>query len=155
MKISEIKIKFSWLIIAIIALGTIISFHGVQAIDCSTTGGSASSSGVVCLPTDPTGVSNNISASGGGVVGLIIYIIDILLAVAAILSVLFIIIGGYKYIFSGANEKSSESGKKTVVNALIGLIIIILSFTIITVLSDTISSGVSSNSLASGISTLI
>lgn len=141
------KIKIILLVFAAVTLGALASFHGAHAIDCSSVGGS-SSSGSVCLPSDPTGISNGIQ---GGVGGLIIYIIDILLAFAAILSVLFIIIGGYKYIFSGVSEKSAESGKKTLINAIIGLVIIILSYAIITVLSNTISNSVSSNPIASSI----
>lgn len=151
MKISEMKIKIMLLVFAAVTLGALASFHGVHAIDCSSAGG-GNSYGAVCLPSDPTGVSNNIH---GGVAGLIIFVIDILLAFAAILSVLFIIIGGYKYIFSGVSEKSAESGKKTVVNAIIGLVIVIISYAIITVISNTISNSVGSNPVASGITTLV
>jgi len=151
MKISEMKIKIVLLVFAAVTLGALASFHGAHAIDCSSVGGS-NSSGSVCLPTDPTGISSGIQ---GGVGGLIIYIIDILLAFAAILAVLFIIIGGYKYIFSGVSEKSAESGKKTLINAIIGLVIIILSYAIITVLSNTISNSVSNNPVASSITFLV
>ena len=61
-------------------------------------------------------------------------IIKVLLPVAATIAVLFIIIGGYQYIFSGANEELAETGKKTLQNAIIGLIIIILSYVIINVI---------------------
>jgi hypothetical protein len=153
MKISEMKIKIVLLVFAAVTLGALASFHGAHAIDCSSAGGSQGY-GSVCLPTDPTGVSSHFGTNG--VESLIIFIIDILLAFAAILAVLFIIIGGYKYIFSGVSEKSAESGKKTLINAIIGLVIIILSYAIVTVLANTISnSSVSNNPIASGITALV
>lgn len=112
-----------------------------SAVDCSAiSGASSQTSSGLCLPADPTGASQNLGGDQT-VGGLIIYIIDIMLGLAAILSVLFIIIGGYQYIFDGGSSESAKKGKKTVVNALIGLIIIVLSYTIISVLSNTISSG--------------
>ena len=153
MKISEMKIKIILLVFAAVTLGALASFHGAHAIDCSSAGGSQGY-GAVCLPTDPTGVSNHFGS--GGVEGLIIFIIDLLLAFAAILAVLFIIIGGYKYIFSGVSEKSAESGKKTLINAIIGLVIIILSYAIITVLANTISNSTSgTNPVASSVTVLV
>lgn len=62
----------------------------------------------------------------------------VLLPFAATIAVIFIIIGGYQYIFSGASEELAAKGKKTLVNAIIGLVIIILSFTIISVISNTL-----------------
>lgn len=65
----------------------------------------------------------------------IISIINIILSVAGLLAVLFVIIGGFQYIFSGANEEWAESGKKTLKNAIIGVIIIVLSYVIVNVIS--------------------
>lgn len=62
----------------------------------------------------------------GGLVGL-------LLGLAAIVATLLIIIGGVQYIISGTNEDLAKRGKSTVTSAVVGLIIIILSYTIITV----------------------
>ena len=61
-------------------------------------------------------------------------LIDVLLLFAGIIAVLFIIIGGFQYIFSGANEELAETGKKTLRNAIIGLVIIILSYVIVNVI---------------------
>lgn len=59
---------------------------------------------------------------------------NILLPIVGIISVLFIIIGGFQYITSGANEELAETGKKTLTNAIIGLVIVILSYIIVTVI---------------------
>src|SRR5262245_37781077 len=68
-------------------------------------------------------------------VAFIFAIINILLTVAGLLAVLFIIIGGFQYITSGANGELAESAKKTIQNAVIGLIVIILSFVIVRVIN--------------------
>jgi hypothetical protein len=65
-------------------------------------------------------------------------IIRYLLLFAALIAILFIIIGGYKYITSAGNEEKAGSGRKTVTNAIIGLAIIILSFVIVSVVNNTL-----------------
>ncbi len=59
--------------------------------------------------------------------------IQILLGFAGIVAVLFLIIGGFQYVTSGANEELAETGKKTISNAIIGLVIILLSYVIVRV----------------------
>ena len=63
-------------------------------------------------------------------------IINIILGVAGLVSVLFVIIGGFRYITSAGNEEQAEAGKKTLQNAIIGIIIVVLSFVIVSVISS-------------------
>jgi hypothetical protein len=78
---------------------------------------------------------------GGGIAGsrtvteLIISIINIMLFFAGMVAVVFIIIGGYWYITSAGNEEQAEKGKGTMVNAIIGIVVIILSWTLISVVT--------------------
>ncbi len=72
------------------------------------------------------------------VADIITRIINYLLLFAALIAILFIVIGGYKYITSAGNAESAKSGKETVVNAVIGLAIIILSFVIVSVVNNTL-----------------
>lgn len=65
------------------------------------------------------------------------FFINMFLGFAATLALLFIIIGGYQYIFSGASEEMAATGKKTLTNAIIGIVVIILSYTIVTVIKNT------------------
>jgi uncharacterized membrane protein YwzB len=75
----------------------------------------------------PTGVncSTNVELSS-----YIMRIVSALLSIALVVDVLFLIIGGFFYIISGGNEERAQKGKSTVVNAIIGLIIIMLSYVI-------------------------
>jgi hypothetical protein len=67
---------------------------------------------------------------------LLLRIINILLAIVGLVAVLFLIIGGFRYITAGGNEETAEAGKKTIINAIIGIVIVILSFVIVRVVSS-------------------
>jgi lysylphosphatidylglycerol synthetase-like protein (DUF2156 family) len=78
----------------------------------------------------------NCQSSTSTLSGLIIYVIQILLSIAGVLAVLFFIIGGFFYITASGNEETAEKGKSIVINAIIGLVIIILSYVIVSVISS-------------------
>jgi hypothetical protein len=65
-------------------------------------------------------------------------IINYLLLFAAMIAILFIILGGYKYITSQGNAESAKNGRATVLNAVIGLAIIILAYVIVSVVNNTL-----------------
>lgn len=67
-------------------------------------------------------------------------VIEIMLLFAGGIAVVFVIIGGYQYITSGGNEEQAEKGQKTLTNAIIGVVVIVLSYTIITVIANLVSS---------------
>lgn len=67
-------------------------------------------------------------------------IIDILLTVSGVIAVLFILYGGFLYISSGGNEEQAEKGRKALFNAIIGLVVVLLSFVIVQVLANLITS---------------
>ncbi|OGE80491.1 MAG: hypothetical protein A2660_01365 [Candidatus Doudnabacteria bacterium RIFCSPHIGHO2_01_FULL_45_18] len=68
--------------------------------------------------------------------GLIMRIINIALGVAGLVAVLFLIIGGFRYITAAGNEETAEQAKKIIINAIIGVVVIILSFVIVRVISN-------------------
>jgi hypothetical protein len=61
-------------------------------------------------------------------------VINYALYLAGILAVIFIIYGGFQYITSRGNETQAKSGARTLTYAVIGLVLIILSYVIINVL---------------------
>ena len=67
---------------------------------------------------------------------LIVRVIRILLGVAFAVAVLFLIIGGFYYITAQGNEEAAGKGKQTVINALIGIVIIIMSYVIVNVIAN-------------------
>jgi hypothetical protein len=58
-------------------------------------------------------------------------IIDFLLVFAGAVAVLFLIIGGFRYVVSAGNAEQVEAAKKTVLYAILGLIIIFVAFAIV------------------------
>jgi hypothetical protein len=91
----------------------------------------------LALPTCGAGGINGVNCSAGtSVTGLIVTVINWMLALAGLIAVLFLIIGGFRYIFAGGNAESAEAGRQTVINAIIGIVIIILSYVIVNVISN-------------------
>jgi hypothetical protein len=97
-------------------------------------------------------VSSGLQGSGlrnifgtGGLTGsqdlgtLIANIIRLMLLFAGAIAVFFIIIGGYQYLTSAGNEEQAEQGKKTLINALIGIVIIVLSYVVVNVVVNLVS----------------
>lgn len=60
------------------------------------------------------------------------HLIQYLLELAAILAVILLMYGGFQYVFGAATD-DKESGKKTVTNTLIGLVVILIAWIIIDV----------------------
>lgn len=69
----------------------------------------------------------------------ITYIANFMLSLGGIIAVLFIVIGGYYYIYGGVMDQK-EKGKKTVIHALTGLVLGILSWVIVQVIITAITS---------------
>jgi len=88
-----------------------------------------------------TGVAcpTSIACNSGDLPALIVGITNLILAVAGAIAVLFVIIGGFQYITSAGNEERAEAGKRTLQNAIIGVVVIVLSFVIIAVVSNELS----------------
>lgn len=84
-----------------------------------------------------TGLSGGLG-SETTLTGFILRVINIALALAGLIAVLFLIIGGFRFITAGGNEGAAESAKKIITNAVIGIIVIILSFVVVRVVSNTL-----------------
>lgn len=116
--------KINWLVVAELVLVAVFAFaphYGYAQL----TQPNCSGTGLNCGTTDPNAFIKNI--------------INILLSVAFALAVLFLIIGGFWYITSAGNEETAEKGKSTAINAIIGIVIIILSYVIVNVVAGLIS----------------
>ncbi len=66
---------------------------------------------------------------------------NILLTLGGVIAVLFIVLGGYQYITSRGNEDQAKSGRKTMTYALVGLIVVLLAFTLVSILTRTLTTG--------------
>ncbi len=76
---------------------------------------------------------------GVTVPGLIVRLINIVLMLAGMVAVIYIIFGGFLMVTSAGNQTTLTKGKKTVMYAVAGLIVCILSFSIVAVIQSIIS----------------
>ncbi|MEZ4180338.1 MAG: pilin [Candidatus Doudnabacteria bacterium] len=72
-----------------------------------------------------------VRCSEGSIVEIFRLVLNWALAIAFLIAVIFLIYGGFQYIFAGGNDDAAGKGSKTITNALIGLVIIVLSFIIV------------------------
>lgn len=63
-------------------------------------------------------------------------IVEMMLHLVAYISVGFIIYGGFKYMISSGNESGTSGAKKTIVNAVVGLLVSIMSIGAVNFISN-------------------
>ena len=83
------------------------------------------------IPIDPCAggtFSNLCNISNSGVGGIVNAIITILFIVAALLALGFLIFGGIKWVLSGGDKSKVEAARGTIVAALVGLVLVFLSY---------------------------
>lgn len=68
-------------------------------------------------------------------------VLSIALLVVGAVSVIYLVYGGFRYITTAGNEERAESAKKAIWHAILGLIIVILSFAIITIITSVLVTG--------------
>lgn len=68
-------------------------------------------------------------------------IIEVALFFAGAIALIFLIIGGFQYIAARGNEEATEKAKKTITGAVLGIVIIIMAFAIVTIVSNLVTRG--------------
>lgn len=124
------------LVLTLLSLLLPVMAQAVVVEDC----GSAATLGIL-IPSGFCG-GTFFGLFGGGAAskttasGLIVEIISVLLFIVGLLAVLFIIIGGFRYVTASGNEEQAEAAKKTLLHAILGLVIVILSFAVVRIISE-------------------
>jgi len=59
-------------------------------------------------------------------------IIQILLLIAGLIALVYLIVGGYQYITAGGNAEQATAARTTILNAIIGLVIVFASYALLT-----------------------
>ena len=80
-------------------------------------------------------------SSSSSLPALIASIIEILLFIAGAIAVLFVVIGGYYWMTAKGNDEQAEKGRKTLTNAIIGIVVVIMAYVIINVIVRLVSYG--------------
>jgi amino acid transporter len=123
--------KFSIIASLVIAFTMFLapSFSPLHAQQSPCTGSDCVQSGL----NDIGGAFPGGAKQGADVREILKTIIDWALYLAAIIAVIFIIIGGFMYITSAGDATKATTGRKTLTNAIIGLVIIVMSYLIVQV----------------------
>ena len=93
---------------------------------------------------------NNVSTNASGIntVGdLITKILAWLIYIAGILAFAYLVYSGILYITAAGNPDQAKKGQQGLINAVIGIIIIALAYTILAVVSNTASGGLNTSGL--------
>jgi hypothetical protein len=87
----------------------------------------------LCVTYDWTGNGFQVNAPSGSnkAVLIALAVIDILLKFSALIALVFVVYGGFRFATAQGSSESISKGKKTVVNALIGLVIAVLASQIV------------------------
>lgn len=126
--------RFKQIIHKFLLAGLLLASAPIQVIAQVTQG-----SGPVPVPFNPAFSIGGLFGGPAGQVtatGVIFAIINIALWIVGLLSVLFVIIGGFRYVTAHGNEEQAEGAKKTLTDAIIGVVIVILSFVIIRIIAN-------------------
>lgn len=97
----------------------------------SCPGGELTKSGI-CLPKPPSGSPTGIDTLSQ----LIIRVLNIALTTVGLISVLFVVMGGFQYVTAAGDEEKIKKAKGTIVSALIGLGIVLLALTIVRIVAN-------------------
>lgn len=94
--------------------------------------------GTILSPADPCLGSDTGKQFGTWLTIIIMNIVRMILYVVGYVSLIFIIWGGFKYMTQGDNSSGTVAARKTIQNAIIGLVISIMSISIVTFIAGSI-----------------
>jgi hypothetical protein len=128
----QITRKLSILIASLLTL-PVVSFVGIAAAgqippnnSTTTTTTSSSVSGVqdVCTGIGEAGGSSGCNDSSGvGLGGTLKNVISVMSILIGVIAVIMILVGGFKYVTSGGDTNKVNSGKDTIIYAMVGLVV--------------------------------
>lgn len=92
------------------------------------------------------------SATGGegSIRALVLKIVNYALAFLGIVAVLMLIYGGFSYLTAGGQQDKVDTGKKVILYAIVGIVIILLSFAIVNTVLGAASGGAASSGGGAG-----
>ena len=73
--------------------------------------------------------------------GFATFAIKTLVGFSGVVAALFLIVGGFLYVTSAGNEEAAEKGKKILINSVIGLVVIILAYAIVSIIGSLLVAG--------------
>ncbi len=120
-----------------VATGISTFYWGVLPAFAAPTGG------ILCPPDAERGTGIVPPGCGGTITaeGIIGFVLNLLLFVAFIAALVFLIIGGIKWIMSGGDKEGTNKAKETVTSALIGLAVVLAAWILINIVINVMTGG--------------
>lgn len=123
MKVTTKTLKQFFLVLGITIMALLLAnMGGLTAL--AQTGGPISDE-------DCPAFLNLLNACQGGLRGVVLLIINFFLGFLGLLAVIMVIYGGFLYVTSAGNEENVNKAKKILLYAVVGIIVIILSFVLV------------------------
>lgn len=72
----------------------------------------------------------------GGVIAILLGVFDIILFLGGIMAVGFVIVGAFQYIIAQGEPERAKNARSTIINALIGLVIVLFSTAIVRLIGN-------------------
>lgn len=85
---------------------------------------------------DPSGLVGNYGPGGGGLAKFIANMINTIYIIAGLAFFIYLSIGGLKYLTASGDPKQVQEATKQLTNAIVGLIIVVASYGIVSVLGN-------------------
>jgi len=111
--------------IALATLATFALVFGVAMVPALSASAQSNIETGICGGVTATGAEDCKDADGTGLQGLVKNILNILSWVIGVVSVIMIIIGGFRYIISSGDSGQITSAKNTILYAIVGLVIVL------------------------------
>lgn len=73
---------------------------------------------------------------------LITFVVNVILIVAALAAFIYLIIAGFQYITAGGDAEKATKARTGIINAIIGIIVILLAYGVLTYVAGLFTSGV-------------
>lgn len=87
--------------------------------------------GAIEVDTDCPAVLRALNGCQGGLRGIVLSIVNFFLGFLGLLAVIMVIYGGFLYVSSAGNEENVNKAKKILLYAVLGIVVIIVSFALI------------------------
>lgn len=110
------------LLTSVIAAFALLPVFG--GLSTSTVHAAANAKNSICSGIGGTGGGENCSVGGPTINRTLDRVVNIFSAVAGIAAVIMIVIGGFRYVTSGGDSGSVSAAKRTVLYALVGLVVV-------------------------------
>jgi hypothetical protein len=126
-------VNFCLLLVSVFSFAFLPSIEVQAQASCQIYNPRIANFGPNCIP-----LIRDIQGSRSGISGIILQVADIAIFLLSAVAVLMIVYAGFLFVTDGGNGDRSARGKKILINSIVGIIIAIASYTIVSLVSGTI-----------------